>query len=137
MQYPAPITLETEALNDSDEACINAVGVPATDPPERDDGIPRARVQRIARRFTSKALRTLIRGMDSPDDRVRIAAASQMLDRGWGKAPATLEVRKPSAAMSDAELQAELQRRLAALAERYGPDPVVIVPAVPMTAETV
>jgi hypothetical protein len=45
-----------------------------------------------ARGFTDVALRTLvsIAGSSKAQAGARVAAASQLLDRGWGKAPASL-----------------------------------------------
>lgn len=39
-----------------------------------------------AREFTDKALEVLVNGMDDPDARVRITAAKEIIDRGYGKA---------------------------------------------------
>lgn len=41
----------------------------------------------IAREHTDKAVSVLVEGMESDDERVRIAAAKEILDRGYGKAP--------------------------------------------------
>jgi hypothetical protein len=41
----------------------------------------------IARQHTDKAVQVLVDGMESPDERVKIAAAKEILDRGYGKAP--------------------------------------------------
>ncbi len=38
-----------------------------------------------AREHTDKAMEVLVEGMGDPDSRVRIAAAKEVLDRGWGK----------------------------------------------------
>jgi hypothetical protein len=41
----------------------------------------------IARQHTDKAVDVLVAAMDSDDERVKIAAAKEILDRGYGKAP--------------------------------------------------
>lgn len=41
-----------------------------------------------AREHTDSALNVLVEGLGSEDDRVRITAAKELLDRGWGKAVA-------------------------------------------------
>jgi len=41
----------------------------------------------IAREHTDKAVQVLVDGMESTDERVKIAAAKEILDRGYGKAP--------------------------------------------------
>lgn len=41
----------------------------------------------LARAHTDKAVQVLVDGMDSADERVKIAAAKEILDRGYGKAP--------------------------------------------------
>jgi hypothetical protein len=40
-----------------------------------------------AREHTDKAIEVLVDGMNSDDERVQIAAAKEILDRGYGKAP--------------------------------------------------
>lgn len=39
----------------------------------------------LARAHTDKALEVLVEGMDNDDPRVRVTAAKEVLDRGWGK----------------------------------------------------
>lgn len=39
----------------------------------------------IAREHTDRAIEVLVEGMESGDERVKQAAASAILDRGWGK----------------------------------------------------
>ena len=41
----------------------------------------------IARQHTDKAVDVLVSAMDEDDPRVRVAAAKEILDRGYGKAP--------------------------------------------------
>lgn len=41
----------------------------------------------IARQHTDKAVDVLVAAMDEDDPRVRVAAAREILDRGYGKAP--------------------------------------------------
>lgn len=42
-------------------------------------------VRELARANTVRAIETLVRALDASDDRVRIAAANMLLDRGWGR----------------------------------------------------
>jgi hypothetical protein len=46
----------------------------------------------LARSHTEKALLTLVSAMDSDDERVRVDAASRILDRGYGKPAQSVEV---------------------------------------------
>ncbi len=70
-------------------------------------------VQELARENTVEAMETLIAICNdkkvSPN--ARVAAANAILDRGWGKAPATVNVNGPRRAvdMSDEELLAIIQ----------------------------
>lgn len=41
----------------------------------------------IARQHTDRAVEVLVNAMGSEDERVQIAAAKEILDRGYGKAP--------------------------------------------------
>lgn len=41
----------------------------------------------IARQHTDRAMDVLVAAMDEADPRVRVAAAKEILDRGYGKAP--------------------------------------------------
>lgn len=41
----------------------------------------------IARQHTDKAMDVLVNAMEEADPRVRVAAAKEILDRGYGKAP--------------------------------------------------
>ena len=53
-------------------------------------GIPGGRpkgIAALARQHTDKAIEVLVNGMASNDERVQIAAAKEILDRGYGKAP--------------------------------------------------
>lgn len=52
-----------------------------------------AEVRQLARTYTELAINTLAEICQSSDkDPARVAAASVLLDRGWGKAQATIEV---------------------------------------------
>lgn len=52
-----------------------------------------AEVRQLARTYTELAINTLAEICQSSDrDAARVAAASVLLDRGWGKAQATIEV---------------------------------------------
>jgi hypothetical protein len=60
-----------------------------------------------AREHTDKALDVLVEGMDDDDPRVRVSAAKEILDRGWGK-PLTMtaDVTKKLDDFTDDELDA-------------------------------
>lgn len=57
-------------------------------------GRPRAAldVQALAREHTTKALTTLVKALDVEDERLRVSAAVHLLDRGWGRPAAPLDL---------------------------------------------
>jgi len=60
-----------------------------------------------AREHTDKALEVLVEGMADEDPRVRVSAAKEVLDRGWGKPLAmTADVTKKLDEFTDDELDA-------------------------------
>jgi hypothetical protein len=62
-----------------------------------------------AREHADAALQILVEGMADNDPRIRMIAAKEILDRGWGKAVAmTAEVQDPFARMSDEDLEAAI-----------------------------
>ncbi len=76
-------------------------------------GRPKAalRVRDLARTHTETALKTLVDCLTSGDERVRVAAATAILDRAWGKpiaAVAEPEETQPNelASLSEDELKA-------------------------------
>jgi hypothetical protein len=50
-------------------------------------------IRSLARAHTEKAIRVLVGVMEQPDapPAARVAAVNSLLDRGWGKAPQTVE----------------------------------------------
>lgn len=60
-----------------------------------------------AREHTDKALEVLVEGMEDKDPRVRVTAAKELLDRGWGK-PLTMtaDVTKKLDEFTDDDLDA-------------------------------
>lgn len=42
-------------------------------------------IRALARQYTEKAIRALVDALDDP--RTKVAAATELLNRGWGKAP--------------------------------------------------
>lgn len=60
-----------------------------------------------AREHADQAIDVLVNGMDDPDPRVRIAAAREILDRGWGKPIAMVAEAAGSllTSMTDEELE--------------------------------
>jgi hypothetical protein len=53
-----------------------------------------AKVRKLARKHTAAAVATLAEVMLNPDEKgaARVAAAKELLDRGHGKAPQTMEI---------------------------------------------
>src|SRR6185312_16620691 len=69
-----------------------------------------------AREHTDKALDVLVEGMADEDPRVRVAAAKEVLDRGWGKPLAmTADVTKRLDDFTDDDLDAGIAFLRAAL----------------------
>ena len=70
-------------------------------------------MQELARENTVEAMETLVSicSNKKTSASARVAAANAILDRGWGKAPATVNVNGPRRAvdMSDEELLAIIQ----------------------------
>lgn len=71
----------------------------------------------LAREHTDVAMRVLVDGMSDDDHKVRIAAAREVLDRGWGK-PVTMtaDVTKKLDDLGDDELDAAIDSIRATLA---------------------
>lgn len=77
-------------------------------------------IRELAREHTDDALRALVAIVNDIDasPSARVSAADVILDRGWGKAPATLNIRRLDE-MNDPELDtyiAELQTQLGGIA---------------------
>ena len=49
-------------------------------------------VRELARKHTEEAINTLVKMLRSRNDRVRVAAAEALLDRGWGRSNQDMEV---------------------------------------------
>jgi hypothetical protein len=63
----------------------------------------------IAREHTDKAVDVLVSAMDDADPRVRVVAAKEILDRGYGKAPVfTADLTRKLDDLDDAALDAAL-----------------------------
>lgn len=63
----------------------------------------------LARQHTDRALEVLVAGMADDDARVRVAAAREVLDRGWGKpVQMSADVTKRLDTFDDAELDAAI-----------------------------
>jgi hypothetical protein len=63
----------------------------------------------IARAHTDKAVDVLVNAMDDEDPRVRVVAAKEILDRGYGKAPVfTADLTNKLDDLDDAALDAAL-----------------------------
>lgn len=81
-------------------------------------------VRELARAHTERAIERLAAMLDAGDGRVVVAAASVLLDRGWGK-PEQAVLADVTVTRVDMEgLRAQLAARVAAL----GAGPVVEVP---------
>lgn len=78
--------------------------------PKGVSGNPGGRPKGIAakaREHTDRALEVLVDGMDDADPRVRVTAAKEVLDRGWGKPLAmTADVTKRLDEFTDDDLDA-------------------------------
>lgn len=69
-----------------------------------------------AREHTDKALEILVEGMSDKDARVRVAAAKEILDRGWGKSlTMTADVSNKLEDLHDDELDAAISALRAAI----------------------
>jgi len=69
-------------------------------------GRPRG-IAALARAHTDRAVEVLVEGMEDEDHKVRIAAAREVLDRGWGKPLAmTADVTKRLDEFTDDDLDA-------------------------------
>jgi hypothetical protein len=83
----------------------------------------------LAREYTEEAVEALVDVMREGDsDAARVAAAKQILDRGWGQAPQTIAVQPVEAPLDLSEMnneQIEAIRTLRALAPLdAGPEPI-------------
>lgn len=65
-------------------------GAPSPNPGGRPKGYQEFR--ELCRARTAKAIEALEACLDDPDGRIRIAAATALLDRAWGRPATTLEV---------------------------------------------
>jgi hypothetical protein len=69
-----------------------------------------------AREHTDKALEVLVEGMGDEDPRVRVTAAKEVLDRGWGKSlTMTADVTKKLDDFTDDDIEAGLAYLRAAI----------------------
>lgn len=57
---------------------------PPEQAPDDPSGTPRG-ITAKARRHTDQAIEVLVSGLQDEDVRIRMAAAKELLDRGWGK----------------------------------------------------
>ena len=56
------------------------------------NGKPRGPIVELARENSEHAMRRIIQLVDSPDDRVALAASEAVLNRAWGKPAQAIEV---------------------------------------------
>jgi hypothetical protein len=100
-------------------------------PSPNPGGRPRVvhEVRELARAHTARAIERLADMLDDEDGRVVVAAASTLLDRGWGK-PEQAVVAEVSVAAVDVDaLRATLAARVAQLASRTsGPEATPALP---------
>ena len=91
---------------------------PGDDPRRNASGRPKIyrTVVDLARKRTVRALKTLTEIMEdaTADAGARVKAASVLLDRGWGKAPQTLNINTAQKKPREMSLE-EIERRLAEL----------------------
>lgn len=85
------------------------VGIPF---PKGVSGNPGGRpkgIAALARQHTDSALQVLVNGLTSNDERVQVAAAKELLDRGWGKSvQMSADLTKKLDAFDDSQLEAAL-----------------------------
>lgn len=72
---------------DAENSNKTAVGRPFQPGQSGNPGGRPKGIAAIARQHTDKAVDVLVSAMDDEDPRVRVAAAKEILDRGYGKAP--------------------------------------------------
>lgn len=83
-------------------------------PAARDQLAPRSRdVTALAREHTADAVAALVKLLGADDEKLSIAAAVALLDRGWGRSGQPPEAGRPFAQVSDEKLTEaiELLRR--------------------------
>lgn len=81
------------------------------------------KVHELCRPFTADAVNALVDIMsNSPSDRAKVAAATELLDRGWGKAPASLllsmDQENPLKVQVESLSDADLEQKVAESLER-------------------
>ena len=83
-----------------------------------------ADVQELAREHTPAAINTLVSIMNDKQAHhsARVAASTAILDRGYGKAPASLKIenKEPSAAEQWIEMLKDIDKRKEAIAKEQG-----------------
>lgn len=91
---------------------------------------------RVARRFTSKAIRTLVRNMDDPDAAKSTAAAKAILAEGWGNPGQVIEHKASDLRnMGDEELRAMVREGLQGIADKLAGRELVIIQPAPTESE--
>ena len=80
-------------------------------------GRPKAEghVRELARQLTEKAIATLATCLDDDNGRIRVAAATALLDRAWGKAPQQVDLKSDFGGVDIAERIREARDRLRAI----------------------
>jgi hypothetical protein len=71
----------------------------------------------LARKSSPEAMRTLIRALQNPDQRVAVVAANSILERAWGKVKEAKEEPQPEAHVDLSQLTAAELAILAKLAD--------------------
>jgi hypothetical protein len=103
---------------------------------ERKDGQPKRRqgwaadVRELCRLEGEASIRTIIKLRDDPEapHAIRLGAAIHLLDRGYGRAPQTLDVNTNATITVDASASALeiIESRIAGIRARLGPPPLTL-----------
>jgi hypothetical protein len=129
-------TLGAMSENTSEQATRMWVkGGPSPNPGGRPKVLHEVRA--LAREHTARAIERLADMLDHPDGRVVVAAASTLLDRGWGKPEQAVIADVQVAAVDVDALRASLAARLDALAAAQGVEAPPALPDAPAAAQTV
>jgi hypothetical protein len=73
-------------------------------------------VAALAREHTAAAVATLVEMLTADDEKLRVAAAAALLDRGWGRPGQPIEAARPFAQLSDEQLTRAIDHLRKALA---------------------
>lgn len=106
---------QSRALNEGTQKAAELLGIEPSDAADvHEDLMPR--LQALARRYTVSAFGRVLHEMEHGESSaVRLAAAAEVLNRGWGRAPQVVDVTHRRELAPE-----ELQKRLAAVLAEIG-----------------